>query len=462
MSLKLREYQNKAVQDGLRYLSGSSSAPVLEVLPTAAGKSLIIGEIARLSGKKCIILQPSIELLKQNTNKAISLGCEGVAVYSAGVGMKDFGDVLTYATLGSIKKDVDTLVALGVDTLLIDEAHYKFDEKKGSEFRKFVDKLKPKKVIGFTATPYKLVNSRAGSRLVFLNRLYPKYFKDIIHVTQIQELVDKGYWSKIKYKVHEFDDSGLLLNTTGSDFTDGSVKEALEGQGINNNIYLEVMDLLDAGVNGILVFVDSVETAEKMVEYTPNSACVSSNTPNKERALLTEAFVSGEIKVMYNYGIYSTGFDYPELKCVILGRPTNSMSLYAQKAGRGVRIHKDKEHFLLIDFCGNVQRFGKIENQVIQDLPGFGWGVFADGFLRTSVFLSLPPVSIEDLQNEKPNIGDYTLTFGKHSGKKVSELVKRDAWYLTYILENFEFHTPDRREMRDCILAHLRKLSLGQ
>lgn len=458
--LKLRGYQSRAVADCLSYLEGGSSAPVLAVLPTAAGKSLIIGEVAKNANRRCVILQPSIELLKQNTNKAIALGCEGVAVYSAGVGMKEFGDTLTYATLGSIKKDVDTLVAMGVDTLLIDEAHYKFDEKKGSEFRKFVDKLKPKKIIGFTATPYKLVNNRSGSRLLFLNRLHPKYFKDIIHVTQIQELVENGYWSKIKYKAYQFDSSGLMLNSTGSDFTDDSVKEVLEEQGVNNNIYLEVMDMLDEGMDSILVFVDSVETANKLVEFTPNSACVSSKTPNKERAELTDKFLKGEIKVMYNYGIFSTGFDYPELRCVILGRPTNSMSLYAQKAGRGVRIHENKDYFLLIDFCGNVERFGKIEDQEIKNLPGFGWGVFAGGYLRTSTYLTLPPMSEEELLNRKPNAGDYTLTFGKFSGKRVSELARTNSWYLNYILSEWDFNTPDRIIMRDSIIGHLRSSCL--
>jgi len=58
----------------------------------------------------------------------------------------------------------------------------------------------------------------------------------------------------------------------------------------------------------------------------------------------------------------TTGFDFPELDAIIMARPTNSLSLYYQIIGRGLRKAEGKENCLLIDLSGNVNKFGKIEN----------------------------------------------------------------------------------------------------
>lgn len=456
-----RDYQSRAVEDCMDYINCSASIPVLAVLPTAAGKSWIIADVAEKISKKekgvCVVLQPSIELLKQNLSKAKNLGCTDIKVYSAGLDSKQISKTLTYATLGSIKKDVDKLVKLGVDTLLVDEAHFKFSEKKGGEFMKFYNKLKPKKTIGFTATPFKLFPSRAGSMLVMLNRIKDKIFKDIIHVTQISELVSKNYWSPIKYETHKFDESGLLLNSTGNKFTEESIREVMDEQGINNNIYLRVMDLVEKGYTKILVFTDSLYTANRMAEFVPDSIALSSESTKKEREKGVEDFLSGEKKVLFNYGLFTTGFDYPELEVVLVGRPTNSLSLYYQIGGRGVRIHEDKKEVLFIDFCGNVSRFGKIEDLEILDYGHYGWGVFSGEDLLTGIHLGMYSVDKHYLDNPDKTFNDMTLWFGKHKGKKVKYLVYKDAGYLKWLLdpENMDLGSEKGIALKNCIIQNL-------
>ena len=450
---ELYSFQQKAVDSCMNYLSSSSKDPVCVVIPTSGGKSLIISEVAKRIGKNILVLQPSIELLKQNLEEAKELGVDNISVYSAGMKLKELGGDVTFATLGSIKKDVKELKKLGIDIVCCDEIHYKFSEVKGSEFRTFMKELAPKKVIGFTATPYKPTSTKAGVKLKMLNRLPNKFIKDIIHVTQIKEIIDGGFWTPINYEIHTFDGSGLILNSTASDFTDESVKEVLKAEGVNNNTYLRVKKLLADGYTSILVFVDCVETAKKMVEYVPNSTYVSADTLDSERAERVSKFKSGEINVMFNYGVYTTGFNFPALQVVILSRPTNSLALYYQIVGRVVRLFKGKSIGLFIDFCGNYSRFGRVEDQEIVDYPGHGWSVFREEILITNVFLNgLYKVTKTDINSKRkfvPFGESVVLSFGKFEGKTVQQIKKSALWYLTFIYSNFEFNTPDKVMLKE-------------
>lgn len=454
-----RDYQSEAVEDCMDYINCSANIPVLAVLPTAAGKSWIIADVAERVSKEekgiCVVLQPSIELLKQNLSKAKNLGCTDIKVYSAGLDSKQISKTLTYATLGSIKKDVDKLIKLGVDTLLVDEAHFKFSEKEGGEFMKFYNKLKPKKTIGFTATPFKLVPGRGGSRLVMLNRIQNKIFKDIIHVTQIKHLVDNNYWSPINYETHDFDESGLRFNSTGNKFTDESVRMVMDEQGVNNNIYLRVMDLLKKGYTKILVFTDCLYTAERMAEFVPDSIALSSESTDKERNKGVEDFLAGDKKVLFNYGLFTTGFDYPELEVVIMGRPTNSLSLYYQIVGRGVRIHENKKEVLFIDFCGNVRRFGKVEHLELLDYGNYGWGFFSGEDLLTGIHLGMYSINKHYIDNPDKSFNDMTLWFGKYKGKKIKYLIHKDEGYLKYIIEKMDLGTEKGIALKNCIIQNM-------
>lgn len=456
---KLRDYQKRAVEDSIQFLNNSKNSGGMCVLPVAAGKSLIIAEVAKSVGGNCIVLQPSIELLKQNHNKAINLGVENIKIFSAGVGLKDLSS-LTFATLGSLKSVVEELIRMGVDTVLIDEVHFKFSESPGGEFKTFLRKLNPKKILGFTATPYKLINTRAGSKLTMLNRIPNKFIQEVVHVTQPYEMVKGGYWTPISYEVYNFIEYDLELNSTGSDFTADSIRYAIESQDINNSVYKRVKKLLKDGCKSILVFVDSVETADKLSSVTPNSASISSKTKGKERERVIKDFLSGELKVVFNYGLLTTGFDYPNLECVILARPTNSLSLWTQIVGRGVRIFESKENFLMVDYCGNFNRFGGIEEQEVLNYGSYGWGVFSGEDLVTGVHIGLYSVKKENLDVDFKRFKDYTLDFGKFEGKKVSELVYKESGYLSYLLKEFDFDTPDKIEMQQCIINYLKYSAL--
>lgn len=89
---------------------------------------------------------------------------------------------------------------------------------------------------------------------------------------------------------------------------------------------------------------------------------ISGDTPAKERKRKIKDFKSGKIKVLTNVGVLTTGFDYPELDTIVMARPTMSLAMWYQIVGRAIRPHPEKECGWVVDLCGNIKRFGRVED----------------------------------------------------------------------------------------------------
>ena len=214
MKYELRQNQKVALEACAEFLAQENPEPGVVVAPTGYGKSILIGAVANLCKSSVIVLQPSVELLKQNLEKYESYG-NYASVYSASAGQKEMGHV-TFATIGTIKKMGAEFRKRGVKILLVDECHASYPPETGSMFRDFIDDLKPTHIIGFTATPFRLKTygdmTNNWTQLNMLIKGKPVVFKQIIHVTQIQELVRDKFWAKLNYELLDFDTSTLKLN----------------------------------------------------------------------------------------------------------------------------------------------------------------------------------------------------------------------------------------------------------
>lgn len=457
----LRSYQKAASDAGVKHLLGRSKKPGVIVCPTGGGKSLIISDIVKRLNAPTLILQPSKEILEQNYNKAISFGMSPT-IYSASCGVKELSE-LTYATLKSVKKDVERLKQIGIKFLLIDECHMSYSAEEGSEFMKFMKELGDVKTLGFTATPCKLHTYSSMvegnySKLNILTKDDPRYFQKIVHVTQIKELVDAGFWSKLKYERWEFDNSALVLNSTGAEYTANSISATIVKIGLNNTIYKRIMQLLNERKH-ILVAMDSVENCNRISEFMNArmgniTAVVSNETSKKKRENIIEDFKSSKIRVVFNYSALSTGFDFPELDCVILGRPTFSFAYFYQVLGRAVRPHPSKEDALIVDCCDNYSRFGRIEDLSIEEFPGRGWCMFSEDKLISGIPMGhtvmraelvqqarekglLVPAVNEDGRRSHP-LDSQIMWFGKYEGIMFKNIPLN---YFKFIVENFDVNS---------------------
>lgn len=452
MGFELRKYQKDAVDAGLKFLRGKSKKPGIEVLPCAAGKSLIISKIASELNEPVVVLQPSKEILEQNYAKAMSFGAKPT-IYSASCGIKELSE-MTYATLKSIKKDIGRLKEIGVKYFLTDECHAGYSPEERSEFMEFMKEFPDAKVLGFTATPCRLRTYGSMlegnySKLNMLTKDDKNFFKTIIHVTQIQELTSQGFWANLKYERWAFDDSNLVLNSTGAEFTDKSIKESITKSGLNNTIYRRLLQLMKERKH-ILVCMDSVESCHTISnfmnkKFDNTTGVVSSLTSKKERERIINDFKLGKLNIVFNYSTLATGFDFPELDCVIFGRPTFSYSTYYQILGRAVRIHPDKKEALIIDCCDNMKRFGRIEDLTIEQFPSKGWCMFAGDQLLSNIRMGdiVTKQDILERMQSKKNVNkdgrregsmdNFIMWFGKYEGVRLKDV---PVSYLRFLSEN--------------------------
>jgi DNA repair protein RadD len=229
-------------------------------------------------------------------------------------------------------------------------------------YHDFIGKLDAK-VLGVTATPYRLTTDVfGGSILKFLTRTRPRIFEHVIFHVQNRQLFDEGYLAPLRYiPVGGFDRSRLQLNSTGADYTDESVRTYYGSTGFPDVVAKAVRQLQTIR-KGVLVFTRFVEESEYLVKNIPGSAIVTGETPKKEREAIIKAFRAGEIRVVANCAVLGIGFDYPELDTVILACPTMSLARYYQWIGRAIRPCSGKTSALVVDLCGNIDQFGKIED----------------------------------------------------------------------------------------------------
>lgn len=457
--ITLRENQTEPINKAIQFFTEKKPKPSLIVLPTAWGKSILTAFVAKNSNDKMIVLQPSKELLEQNYLKYCSL-CGDFAlnagIYSASFGRKDIAHI-TYATIGSIKSLGAKFKSLGFTKMLIDEAHL-YPREADSMLGRFLKESGITHVLGITATPVKLQTNRDKdgqnfSKLVMLTSRSKKgnFFKDIIHVGQVAEMVRLGFWSPLQYETAGFDSSLLVFNSSKSEYTEESVQRAYDANGGSEQI-VQALDR-HSDRRHILVFVPSVEDAITLSKKYPNSAVIYGEMDKTERSQVIARFRAGEIRVIFNVRVLSTGFDYTGIDCIVLGVSTASIALYYQIIGRATRIDPEKTDALIVDLGGNVERFGRVEDITFEQ--GKMWRMFGTG----GRLLSGIPIS---------DIGHYTredtraidaraeapieiMPFGKYKGNRIADI---PLDYRQWMIRSFEWNTRNEK-LRKSILTTL-------
>ena len=443
---ELRPYQQDSVEAGLRTLRMFKRDILVE--PTGSGKSLIIASVAKELEGDTIVFQPNKEILEQNLQKMHDFGFTDVGVFSASMGEKTLGKV-TFATIGTIYNQKDMWHLF--DNVIIDECH--LVNAKGGMYDEFI-KAHGGAVLGLTATPYRLHSYndfKTDERAVvakMLNRTKPKIFDGIAHITQIREMYDMGFLAPVRHSVaSNYDHAQLTLNSTGMDFTDASLRAYNEENDVVGEVAKLTASTIKDGAKHVLIFNKFVEEAEALSSNLQNMGIVaesiSAETPRKQRKQILEDFRSGKIQVVTNVGVLTTGFDFPELDCVILARPTQSVALYYQMVGRGVRTAEGKECLHLIDVCGNVKRFGTIDTfELVPVSEGSKLlRLKSDvSFLTGYDFVGNQDLEERDYAGYREGNGKNPdiIFIGKWSnGGKGTHVSKIDSGYMEWAVDNF-------------------------
>jgi len=384
MGFVLRGYQENSVNSMCDFFKDPKPQNEVGISPTGSGKSILISETAKRLQEEMIVMAPKKELVRQNFHKYFKYGFRNADVFCAGLGRKKKGMV----TFGTVQSMVNAIPLFkGIKNVVIDECHGVSPDDQ-TMYQKFLTGVGAEKVFGLSAAPIRNYRNMNGVSYRVITNTKEKFFKKIRFCVPVQHLVENEWWSPLKYMQYEFDASKLRRNSTGRDFTPQSVALAIN---INNTNDLILHHLRKADPDkSILIYGASAKIAEEMSEKVRSSAFIGSKTEKNKREDLLDAWLNGKIKRMFNFGVFKEGLDFPGLDGIMLGRPYGSLGEYLQACGRVVRITESMKTKVIADYCGNVQRFGEIEEIDFKEVAydrrkGTKWELFRGNVLLTGI-----------------------------------------------------------------------------
>jgi len=375
MTLTLRPYQQAAIDGIYEYFERATGNPNV-IIPTAGGKSLVMarfieGVLKPFPDQRILIVTHVRELIEQNHAELMRLWPEAPAgIYSAGLKQRDLAARILFAGIQSIHRRA--LDVAQCDLVLIDEAHL-IPRSSNTMYRRFLDGLKRLnpllKVIGFTATPYRLDSG-------LLHEGDGAIFTDIAFEVSVRDLIDQGYLSRLVSKHTRTQLEVAGVGTRGGEFIARELHAAVDRHDLTERAVADLRDADDPR-RSWLIFCSGVAHAghvrDAIRAHGISCEAIVGETPSAERDALIGAFKRGEIRCLSNANVLTTGFNAPGVDLIAMLRPTQSAGLYVQIVGRGCRLAPGKSDCLVLDFAGNIARHGPID-AIRPKRPGGGGG----------------------------------------------------------------------------------------
>lgn len=353
--IELRDYQQRGV-DEIRAAYNSGFRAPLYVAPCGAGKTVLFAYVAanaRKRGNSTIIAVHRQELLNQTvrTLQRFDVPCGEISAGSRGVSR----ELVQVASVQTLARRLDRISA---PTLVVfDEAHH----CAASTWRKVIAAWPTSKILGVTATPWRMNGAGLGS-----------IFDKLIIGPAVQELMASQWLAIPKYYVPPQIANISSMHVRAGDFAKDEAafemdKPHITGDAVSH--YKRICPHVPA-----VAFASSISHAEHIADaFRLNgvpSASIDGTLSNDERAARIRSLADGSIKVLTSCELISEGFDLPAVTAAILLRPTQSLAVHIQQIGRALRPAPDKTHAVILDHVGNVVRNGCIEDARDWSLDG--------------------------------------------------------------------------------------------
>jgi len=265
------------------------------------------------------------------------------------------------------------------DYIVVDEFHH----AAAPTYQKLLAYYQPKLLLGLTATPERMdgksilpyFNNRIAAEIRLPEAIDRKLLCPFQYfgVTDTVDL-DTLKWTRGGYDRGEL--SALYLSGNVADRRANMVVSAL----------LKYVTDIDE-VKG-LGFCVSVEHAEYMCRYFSEhgipSMFLTGQSPDEERKQAKDRLVSGEVRFIFVVDIYNEGVDIPEVNTVLFLRPTESLTIFLQQLGRGLRLSEGKECLTVLDFIGQANKKYNFEDKFAALLSNTSRSVtreIKDGFI---------------------------------------------------------------------------------
>ena len=407
-----REYQGWATDAFFGYYqNGHDGHPVI-AMPTGTGKSVVIAALCStiLSSwpqQRILMLAPTKELVEQNAEKLRSMWpAAPLGICSASLNKYDTAHAILFGTIGTVINRKEDIGAR--DIVFVDECHLVSD-KESTQYRAYFDWLLEQnpntKFVGLSATPYRL-----GVGHIVDGGLFTDVCFDSTTLEAFNWFIEQGYLLPVvpRPTKTKLDTEGVKKQ--GGDFQAKDLQRKVNKAEVTSAAVAEALDLA-ADRSHCLWFSTGIEHAEaigaELESHGETVVVIHSKSPTRDADLA--AFLAGEIRHCVNYGILTTGFDFPALDCIIMLRPTKSPGLWVQMLGRGTRpfyaegfdlstvvgrlaaiAASVKQNCLVLDFAYNTAEMGPINDPKLPKKKGKGGG---DAPIKTCGRTGDPPVS---------------------------------------------------------------------
>ena len=378
--MQLRDYQRQAIDAVYDYLRNKDGNPCI-VLPTGSGKTpclstICMDAVTKWNGR-VLILAHVKELLEQTASTIRRIAPDlPVGVYSAGLNSRDTGNSVIVAGIQSVYKRACELGHF--DLIITDECHMIPPDGEGmyQTFLTAMRAINPHiRLIGLTATPYRMKSGLLCGPDNLLN--------DICFEIGVKELIEKKYLCSLKTKSGRSKVDCSNLHIRAGEFIASEVEQLMDNADLVASACREII-MQTKDRHSILIFAASVAHAEHVKETITKFSglecgLVTGDTPSSERETILKRFKGetvaknllgdalSQLKYLVNVNVLTTGFDAPNVDCVVLLRPTASPGLFYQMVGRSFRIHESKQDALVLDYGGNILRHGPVDAISIRD-----------------------------------------------------------------------------------------------
>ena len=365
----LHDYQRQVFRDIIDILTApqelvSPGVRVLAHLPTGSGKTRIAARVAsELLGLNdnpdalVVWLASGEELLSQAANELERawhhLGNREISIQRVW-GSRDIrlerseGGVLVAGLAklrASSNRDASILAALSerVVAVIFDEAH----QAPAETYEYVTEQLLTYRpaLLGLTATPGRGWGlSDEDERLGAMFHYNRVVIDSRGHSNAVAFLIENGYLAEPRFSHVDFD-SGITNSVSATEQSDyeSSLLDALGEDDFRNQRIVTLISEELLRSKRIIVFCPSVASAlsccELLVEQGHRANVITANTPDEDRTTTVAEFrdLNGPPMTLFNYGVLTAGFDAPATRSVVIARPTRSVVLYSQMAGRALR-----------------------------------------------------------------------------------------------------------------------------
>jgi len=344
--MKLRDYQEASI-NGIRDSFRQGNRRVLLVLPTGGGKTVCFSYIAAgvaRNEKRVLIIAHRRELLKQISTALKMVGVRHAVMAGGYVGIPTARVVV--ASVFTLARRVHKFPE--PDLIIGDEAHHFTPD---STWGKVVGAFPKAKVLGVTATPERLDGKGLGLM-----------FDDMVMGPSVAELTEQGFLSRADVYAPSRPDLGAVRVRMG-DYVSNQLEGAMDKPSITGSAVTHYAKL--ANGKRAIAFCVSVKHAKDVAAEFRKAGYLASHVDGgmneRERDGVLRQFEEGTIQILTSCDLVSEGFDLPAVEVAIMLRPTKSLSLYLQQAGRAIRIAPGKEKTIILDHAGNTAIHGFID-----------------------------------------------------------------------------------------------------